>query len=207
MLNEFFLLIRDLVCQWGLIMRDISLHLMDIMQNSIRAQATEINVMLIADREKDELTVEIRDNGIGMDESLLNQVRDPFVTTRTTRKVGLGIPMLEASAERAGGKLDIKSQKSKGTTVVATFKISHIDRLPLGNIAETIMNIIAANKEIDISLHLSNKQEEFNFSISEIKKYLDGVPIDNIDVLIWIKDYINDGVKTIFGGVLNEVPG
>jgi len=188
-------------------MRDISLHLMDIMQNSIRAQATEIKVRLTADLEKDELTVEICDNGIGMDESLLNQVRDPFITTRTTRKVGLGIPLLEASAQRAGGKLVIKSQKSKGTSVVATFKISHIDRLPLGNIAETIMNTIAANKEIDISLDLSNNQDEFNFSVSEIKKHLDGMPIDDIDVLIWIRDYINDGIKTIFGGVLNEVPG
>jgi anti-sigma regulatory factor (Ser/Thr protein kinase) len=188
-------------------MRDISLHLMDIIQNSIKAHATEIKVRVATDVEKDELTVEIYDNGMGMDEILLNQVRDPFVTTRTTRKVGLGIPMLEASAERSGGKLDIKSQKSGGTIVVATFKVSNIDRLPLGNIAETIMNIITANSQIDISLKLSNTQKEFNFSVSEIKKHLNGVPIDNIDVLIWIRDYINEGIKTIFGGVLNEIPG
>lgn len=188
-------------------MRDISLHLMDIIQNSIKAKATEIRVKVVADAEKDVLTVEIYDNGVGMDETFLKQIRDPFVTTRTTRKVGLGIPMLEASAERSGGKLVIKSQKSRGTMVMASFIISHIDRLPLGDIPETIMSIIASNTKIDISLELSNMKDEFKFNISEIRQQLGSVPVDNLDVLAWIREYISEGINTIFGGVLNEISG
>jgi len=189
----------------GLIMRDLSLHLMDIIQNSIKAKASRIDINIIADVKKDKLVIEIKDNGAGMDEAILGQVRNPFITTRTTRKVGLGIPLLEASAARSGGELVIESQKSKGTLVKANFKISHIDRLPLGDIAETTMSLIAANADVDIFLKLSNMNESFSFSVPEVKEQLGDVPIDNGDVLIWIRDYINEGVKIIFGGVLNEI--
>lgn len=186
-------------------MRDLSLHLMDIIQNSIKAEASSINIKVIVNSNKDELIIEIIDNGVGMDETLLSQVRNPFATTRTTRKVGLGIPLLEASATRSGGELAIESQKFKGTSVKASFKISHIDRLPLGDISETIMSVIASNTEIEIILQLSNMKETFNFSVSEIKEKLGEVPINNSDVLVWIREYINEGVKLIFGGVLNEI--
>ncbi|HOJ10458.1 MAG TPA: ATP-binding protein [Clostridiales bacterium] len=186
-------------------MRDLSLHLMDIVQNSIKAQASKIDIILTADAENDKFIIEIEDNGIGMDESLLNQVKNPFATTRTTRKVGLGIPLLEASSARAGGKLEIKSEKGKGTCIKADFQISHIDRLPLGNIGETMMGLVAANPETDFNLNLCNMKENFAFSVLEIKEQLDDVPIDNSDVLIWIRDYISEGIKVIFGGVLNEI--
>ena len=186
-------------------MRDLSLHLMDIIQNSIKAQASMISTRIIADKKKDQLMIEIIDNGVGMDQALLNQIRDPFVTTRTTRKVGLGIPLLEASAKRAEGEFMIESQKYKGTSIKAKFKISHIDRLPLGNVAETFMSLVSANKDINFSLELSNMQEIFKFSVFDVKNRLNGISIDNIDVLIWIRDYINEGVNNIFGGVLNEI--
>ncbi|NSW89156.1 MAG: ATP-binding protein [Firmicutes bacterium] len=186
-------------------MRDLSLHLMDIVQNSIRAKATRIVIEILADIEKDHMKVVIKDNGHGMEEPLVKEVINPFVTTRTNRKVGLGIPLLEASTGRAGGGLIIESEKGRGTCVTATFKISHIDRLPLGDVSETMMNLIAANPELDFELELSNTKERFVFKLSEVKAQLGEIPVDDVEILMWIKEYINEGILEIFGGVLSEI--
>jgi len=186
-------------------MRDLSLHLLDIAQNSITAGASKIGVSICADKERDLLELEITDNGIGMDECFLKEVVNPFVTTRDTRQIGLGIPLLEASAIRASGELRITSEKFVGTTVSANFKISHIDRLPLGDIAQTLTALITARPEIEFELILTNKKESFNFNSPEVKKRLGEVPITEPQVLTWICEYINEGVKTIFGGVLDEI--
>jgi len=186
-------------------MRDLSLHLLDIIQNSISAGADKITVSVYADDDADTLTVMIEDNGSGMDEKLLKQVTDPFITTRSTRKVGLGIPLLKASAQRASGDLTISSVKGEGTTLSAVFKISSIDRLPLGDVAETMVDVITAEPEITFRLKLKSKKDEFIFDSSEVKQKLGDVPITQHEVITWIKEYIDEGVKAIFGGVLNEI--
>ena len=153
-------------------MRDLSLHLMDIVQNSISAKASEVCISITADREGDFLIIKIADNGEGIDESLLKDITSPFATTRKTRKVGMGISLFKASANMADGELGIYSKKFEGTTVEATFRISHIDRLPLGDVAETMVTLIMANPHIEFELVLSNKVDCFRFSTAEVKAQL-----------------------------------
>jgi len=186
-------------------MRDISLHLMDIVQNSINANATKVIIGIFTDENMDKMRIEIEDDGQGMNDELLMQVKNPFMTTRTTRKVGLGLPLLDASAKRAGGKLSVKSEKGKGTIIQASFQISHIDRIPLGDVSETMMTLIAANPGIDFQLVLGNMKESFHFRLAEIKAQIGEFLIGQIEVLMWIKQYINKGITEIFGGVLSEI--
>lgn len=186
-------------------MRDLSLHLIDIIQNSVSAKASRVSVRLTAFKSNNKLILEIADNGVGMDEAFAKSVIDPFVTTRTTRKIGLGIPLLKASAERAGGSFDISSVRGNGTTLTASFEISNIDRLPLGDIAETVSNIVTASPDIDIDVTLSSDMGKFDFDTAEVKKQLGGVPINEFEVISWIKKYIDEGIKNTFGGVLNEI--
>lgn len=188
-------------------MRDLSEHLMDILQNSISARASHITVSVTGNSLDDKLTIMVDDNGSGMDEELLRQVTDPFVTTRTTRRIGLGIPLFKESAERAGGSLDIRSQKGRGTRIEADFRISHIDRLPLGEITDTITAILVAETDLEIDLILESNRHNFVFSSREIREKLGEVPIHHSDVIAWIREYIDEGVKITFGGVLNEITG
>ncbi len=186
-------------------MRDLSLHLLDIIQNSITAKATAIFVLISADRKKDRLLIRIQDNGIGMNEFLRLKVTDPFVTTRTTRKVGLGIPLLKASAKLAGGDLTVDSEEGKGTTITVDFQISNIDRLPLGDISETMVSLIASEPEIRFVIELENGIHCIRLDTLEVKEKLGEVPITEYQVLMWIRDFIGEGVKKIFGGVLHEI--
>jgi len=186
-------------------MRDLSFHLLDILGNSYAALSTEIGIKIIANSQKDLLVIEVVDNGKGMNEELLKSVVDPFVTTRTSRRVGLGIPLYKASCIRANGEFSIESKVNLGTCVTASFVISHIDRLPLGDIAETIINVIVSYPDVNITLVLCNEKDKFDFSLSEIRGKLGDVPVNQFEVITWIKEYLNDGIKTIFGGVLNEI--
>ena len=151
------------------------------------------------------LVLEILDNGKGMDEEFVREVTDPFKTSRTTRNVGLGIPLLLQSANMAGGELDIKSEPGKGTALVARFNIDHIDRIPLGDIPETIKMLIMANPHISWTIRFSSPNDSFLLDTDEIKRYLDGVSIADINVLEWIQNTIADGIKLVYGGVLDEV--
>lgn len=132
-------------------MEDLSLHILDIVENSLRANAKNIAIKLFEDKKKDILTLEIMDDGKGMDERMKKRVVNPFFTTKKGKKVGLGLPFLSQSAEEAGGKLEIKSMKGKGTKIRAIFGLSHIDRKPLGNINETIKCLKGVHPEINFS--------------------------------------------------------
>ena len=186
-------------------MKDLSLHLMDIIQNSITAKASLIKVNILAVPDIEDLLISIIDNGKGMDEDFVKKVIDPFVTTRTTRRVGLGIPLLKDSAEMAGGSLSIKSELGKGTEISATFKIKNIDRIPLGDIGETFSNLVLANPDIDFELLLKSDKETMDVSTKQIKEQLGEVPINTLEIVAWIKDYVNEGIKLVFGGVLDEI--
>ena len=186
-------------------MRDLSLHLIDILQNSITAGASEVELQVSVDSDKDELSLSIIDNGCGMEPEFLQRVTDPFVTTRTTRTVGLGLPLLQASAQMAGGELRIKSVKNCGTSVFATFQISHIDRIPLGSISETIVATVAAHPNLELKLILINPDRKFSLYTRDIKEQLEDVPINHFEVLSWLGSYVYEYEKAIFGGVLDEV--
>lgn len=186
-------------------MKDLSLHVLDIMQNSVTAGSSRIEVSITVDVDAGMLEIRIMDNGCGMDKEKLKRVVDPFVTSRTTRKVGLGIPLFKASAERAGGTLEIISSPGKGTVVNATFITGHIDRQPLGSISDTVIGAILSKPEVDIELSLRSQDRKFFFSLKEVKEKLGELPVDNFEVLGWIREYIDEGIEQVFGGVLDEI--
>lgn len=178
-------------------MRELSLHILDIAQNSIKADAECLRIVVIEDIEADKLTIKIKDDGTGMDSETVKKVIDPFYTTRTTRKVGLGIPLFKTSAEACDGFFEIKSQLGVGTEITAVFRHSHIDRVPLGNMPETIVTIINACDKMDLVYTHTYNQQSFTLNTKEIKKLLDGVSINNIDVITWLREYITEGLNEI----------
>lgn len=188
-------------------MREIALHILDIMQNSTAAQANMIRVSLTVDPQADTLAVIIEDNGCGMDSGLLAIVTDPFSTTRKTRRVGLGIPLLKASCERSGGSFGITSQTGTGTTLTAVFGTDHIDRPVLGDLAGVITDMAASWPGVDIRLKLQYGSRQFEFSSGEAAQRLGDVPLSEFSVINWLKEYINEGIIEIFGGVLSEIVG
>lgn len=130
-------------------MEDLSLHILDIVENSLRANAKHIGIRLVQNKKKDELTLEVEDDGDGMSEETRRRSTHPFFTTKNGKKVGLGLPLLAQSAEEAGGTLEIESARGKGTTVVAVFRLSHIDRKPLGNLEETMRCLKMTHPEVN----------------------------------------------------------
>ncbi len=178
-------------------MRELSLHILDIMQNSIAAGASRIVVGVSADTENNRLTIAIQDNGKGMDSDFAAKVLDPFVTTRTTRRVGLGLPMLAAAAEACDGKLSIETAPGKGTKVEVTFALNHIDRAPFGDITSTIVNTIVSYPEISFRYEHKVNGAEFVLDTDEINAQLQGVPISEPSVARWLRDYMNEGIKNV----------
>lgn len=187
-------------------MKDLSLHILDLSQNSITAGADLVEISIKEDTVADRLTISIIDNGKGMDKDFLERVMDPFVTTRTSRKVGLGIPLMMAACKRCEGDLVIESEKNVGTRLKAEFKHSHIDRAPIGNTAETMLSLIMAGSDADkvvdfVYRHIIDERE-FCMDTREIRVVLgDDVSLGEPEVLMWIKDYIYEGLKNIRGGV------
>lgn len=175
-------------------MKELSLHILDIAKNSVKAKASVIEIDVTEDIEKNLLTIEIRDNGCGMSEEFLKTVKDPFSTTRTTRKVGMGISLFEAAAIQCGGKLDITSEVGVGTTLTVTFEYDNIDRAPIGDMAGTMQTLISGSPTIDfIYRHIKNTKE-FVLDTRELKQVLGDVPLDTPDVLLWIDGYVNEGL-------------
>lgn len=176
-------------------MKEISMHILDITMNSIKAEATLVEINIEDSIKNNCLKITIKDNGRGMSEEAVNKAANPFYTTRTTRKVGLGIPMLKESCERCNGYLNIFSQPGIGTTISCYFERDNIDRAPLGNMGETIMTIINSADNCELIYTHDTDAGRFVFSTLEIKKILDGMNIKDTNVLIWIKEYINENVN------------
>lgn len=178
-------------------MRELSLHILDIVQNSIAAEAKRIELTVTSDSELDLLNIRIKDNGRGMPPEMIEKIRSPFCTTRTTRKVGLGIPMLSAAAEMCEGGVKIDSQLGKGTEIEANFRLSHIDRMPFGDITGTILAIIAANPDVSVRYEQIVDGNRFYLDTEDVRRELGDVPIQAAPVLGWLKDYMNQGIEQI----------
>ncbi len=178
-------------------MRELSMHILDIAQNSIVAGASFIEIVINENLKEDTLTIIIEDNGKGMSEEEVDMVISPFFTSRTTRKVGLGIPMFKASAEACDGAFKITSAKGKGTYVEAVFKHSHIDRVPIGNMPDTMIVLVSSDINIDFNYKHIINDKEYTLSTNEIKEVLGEVPINSMDVLEWIKSNIIEGAKEL----------
>lgn len=178
-------------------MEDLSLHILDIVQNSIKAEAELIIINITVDKKADKLTISVVDDGFGMDEDMIKRVTDPFFTTRTTRSVGLGIPLLKAAAQSTGGDLIIKSKPGDGTELTVWLGISNIDRPPTGSMEDTMVTLVICNPDIDFVFTYNNEDGNFKFDTREIRQMLDGVPLDNPSVIDWIKGYISEGIAKI----------
>lgn len=173
------------------------MHILDMVQNSIEAGATRVELVIDEDRSADLLSVTVSDNGRGMDEDYIQRVLDPFVTTRKTRRVGLGLPLIAATAERCAGRLTIESTKGEGTRVKVTFQLSHIDRPPLGDMKSTLLSIVVGRSDIDLHYVHSGDGRRFEFDTAEIKRVLGDVPLSDPEVLHWLDEYLDQDIKEV----------
>lgn len=179
-------------------MKELSMHIIDIIQNSIEAGASRVGVTITEDPDADRFSLEISDNGRGMAGELVAQVTDPFFTTRTTRRIGLGLPLLKAAAERCEGEMRIDSAPGKGTTVYAAFRHSHIDRAPLGNMVDTVVNTVVGHPELDLVFTHRVTDKSLVFDAAELRRDLEDVPLNNPAVINWIRNYLIEGYHDLY---------
>lgn len=179
-------------------MKELSLHILDIMHNSIAADATLITLTLVEDAKQDVLSFEIKDNGKGMSQGLVEQVTNPFVTGRTTRKVGLGIPLLKAAAEQTGGGVTLTSKEGAGTVISARFGYRHIDRQPLGNMAETMLGLITSHEEIDFVYRHEVDGKDYMLDTREMRNMLGGVPFTQPEVVLWLSEFLKENEDALY---------
>lgn len=180
-------------------MLELCLHILDIAENSTRANASLVEITIVEDTGEDVFSFEIRDNGIGMDRETIDRAMDPFYTTKKVRRIGLGLPMLKQAAYTAEGGFSLQSVVGKGTVVYAGFKHSHIDRQPLGDIAGVITMLILGNPDIDIVYTHRKNGNDYVLDTRELREGLGDVPLNNMEVLNLIRDNIKEGIEELNG--------
>lgn len=179
-------------------MNELALYILDLAQNSVAAGARTIRVYVLIDPEADQIRVRIEDDGCGMDEALLKRVTSPFATTRKTRKVGMGIPMAKQLCEMCEGAFDIQSRLGAGTALALTYKRSHVDAPPMGDLAGSMMSLInGAPEGVDIYFEYARAGDVFAFDTREVREALGGVELHTPDVLLWIRDYLSEGMQAV----------
>lgn len=179
-------------------MREIALHILDIAENSITAGANQVKIQINEDLNKDLMQINILDNGKGMDAKTVEKITDPFITSRTTRNVGLGIPFFKAAAEACDGCFNIQSQPGIGTDVSVSFKHSHIDRMPLGDIASTFLTLLIGAPDINWVFEHKVNENSFIFDDQPLKEALNGLPLTEPTVLRYIRETFEEGVNTLY---------
>ncbi len=176
-------------------MQELSLNILDIAQNSVKAKATRVDISV--EENENLLNVVIKDNGCGMSEEQLSNVTDPFFTSRTTRAVGLGIPFYKMAAEQTGGEFSITSILSVGTVVKASFYTDHIDCLPIGNMADTIYTLISCNEHIDFFYSHKSPKGEFLCDTVQLKEMLDGVSLSEVSIANFLREYFKENIEEL----------
>ena len=178
-------------------MTELSLHILDLIQNSIAAGAGMIHLTIIEDVSNDFLSIEIVDDGKGMDPKELKKSEDPFYTSRNTRKVGLGIPLFKQAAELCNGSFSIQSEIGIGTRVSASFSYSHVDRQPMGDITGVIGLLTNANPGLNIKYEHITNAGKYVFDTREVKEILEGMPLNDPNVTKFLKEMIFENLKKI----------
>ena len=180
-------------------MREIALHLLDLAENSVSAGARTVEITVCEDLRADRLSASIQDDGRGMDDETVKKVTDPFYTSRTTRKVGLGIPLLKGAAEECNGTLSINSQPGTGTRLDVTFQHSHIDRMPLGNLSSTFLALTVAHPDTHWIFRYTARgnvnEDSFEFDDKPIKETLDDLSLSHPQVLKYLRQSLEDGLN------------
>lgn len=178
-------------------MKELSLNILDITENSVKAGATLTEILL--DETETTVCIVIRDNGCGMTEDILRSVTDPFYTTRTTRKVGMGLPLFKMEAEQTGGYVTVESKAASefpeehGTTVTALFYKSHLDYTPLGDLTATVTTLIQGHPDVDFLFeHRRTDGPMVSLDTRELRAVLEDVPLDSFDVICWIEGALRE---------------
>jgi len=179
-------------------MRELALHILDILQNASEAGASRVSLVINEDPEEDRLTIAVCDDGCGMDDETLLRTVDPFFTTRKTRHVGLGLSLFAAAAERAGGRLEVRSRPGLGTKVEATFSLSHPDRQPLGCMADTLLAFLLSEKAVALEYSHRTARGVFGFNTDDIRKELGGeLAMTHPAVCQWLRAYLVEGEQSV----------
>jgi len=178
-------------------MEDLSLHILDIAENSVAADADRIEIIIIEDKKKGLLTLEINDNGKGMDEETRKKAMDPFFTSKTTRRFGLGLPLLAAATRAADGDISILSNPKEGTRIKARFSYSHIDRKPLGNINQTILILAMGNPDLNfIYKHIINGRA-YCLNTKKIKATFKDKSMNSLEGIKLLKEKLEEMQKKL----------
>lgn len=183
-------------------MTEISLNILDVVENSTRAGATLVEIVIDVNVNQNYMKVLIRDNGCGMDKDQLSKVEDPFYTTRTTRRVGLGIPFFKMAALSTGGDFEIVSELNKGTTVRAKFELNHIDRMPLGDINGTIHTLICFHPQTDFCYKYRYNKKEFKLDTREMREILGEIDLSEPEVSRFIREFLEENKNEVDGGAI-----
>ncbi len=178
-------------------MEDLSLHILDIVENSLAAGARRVEIRIEEDLKADRMTLEIVDDGSGMDEMTVQNVLDPFFTTKTTRRVGLGLPLLAETCRESNGEISVQSSPGKGTTVKASFQHSHIDRKPLGSMVDTLITLIVGHPQVDLYYEHKKNGAHFSLDTREIKTDLGDVPLNAPPVISALRNLVFSGLKEL----------
>ena len=182
-------------------MKEIALHLLDLAENSINAKAKTVHIDVREDFRTNQLIAVVEDDGVGMTDEMTKQIMDPFFTSRTERKVGLGIPLLKESAEATHGGMKITSTLGEGTKIEATFQHSHIDRMPLGDLPSTFLTLTLAHPEVHWVFRYTfnppykGSSRVFEFDDQPLKEAIDGLPMTHPDVLAYLRSTFQDGIE------------
>jgi len=174
-------------------MEDLSLHILDIAENSVAANADKIEIRISEDNGKDLLSIEIIDNGVGMDKKTLEKALNPFYTSKTVRRFGFGLSLLSEAAKAANGHLSVQSKKGEGTRIKADFQHSHIDRQPLGDIGQTIITLIIGNPEIDFIFEHKRNGHTYCLDTRKIKAQLNELPINSLTGIKILRENLKKG--------------
>lgn len=178
-------------------MKDLSFHILDVVQNSLHAGADKIMIGMIENTKQGTLKLVIKDNGSGMNQDMLSQVTDPFFTSSTTKKVGLGLPLLKQNAEQTGGTFEVSSELNKGTVVTAVFNTRNIDMIPEGDVAATMRTLVASDPRKDFIYRREKDGEEFELNTAEIRAELGDADLSHREVLDFITDFIRSNADAL----------
>ena len=176
-------------------MQDLAMQIMEIMQNSISAHASAITLQFTDSMKDNRITFKISDNGSGMSEDTVKKITNPFITSRMTRKIGMGLAFLKQTCDQCDGSLEIVSRLQKGTAVTAVLRRDCIDTPPTGDLGELMMECIQANEKIAYRFEYRSDQGCFSFDTDSVVKELDGVSICEPNILLWIKEFVNQGIQ------------
>ena len=183
-------------------MRELADNILDIAQNSISAKASLVEIDITVDHSRDAVALRFADDGCGMSAEMAQAVCDPFTTTRKTRKVGLGLPLLKMTAQATGGDFAIESEIGKGTTVSVSFGLSHIDRPPMGDVPGSLFTLVLMNPGVDFLFVYDVDGKSFTFDTRVVRETVAPIPLDHPEISAWIKECLYQEITELHGGLL-----